>query len=78
MPEQVSGETDGVGREIFEGYELDPEVAVPGGDAAGADDAEFVDELSLDGVDFALELGDRHEMGLLFVYMDVQDLLDGD
>ena len=71
--EQVFGETSRAGREHLAGHEVGPEVAVPGDDSTGADDPEFVDELSLDGVDFALELGEGHRVRLIFVHMDVQD-----
>ena len=58
--EEVLEETERVGREHLAGHEIGPEVAVIFGDAAGADDAEFADELALDGVDLGAELGEGH------------------
>ena len=57
---QVGQEAEGVGRELLAFDEVGPKGAVVFGDASGADDAEFMDELALDGVDFAAELGDGH------------------
>ena len=65
--EQLFEQAEGVGREFLAGYEAGPEAAVIFGDAAGADDAEFVDELALDGIDFATELGKGHGLRLLFL-----------
>ena len=59
--EEVLEETERVGRELLACYEIGPEVAVIFGDAAGADDAEFADELALDGVDLGAEL--ERDMG---------------